>query len=415
MTGPPICGKNKRRRGGAGRGEAGMAGIDIAAWLRDLGPEQYRETFEQNDIGGEVLQNLTADDLKELGIASVGHRRTLLDAIARHRASPLESRSEPDHRGDLIAATDAKAPAPAAVPVGLRALGGTIAWLFGATAGVGTVLYAFGYLITQANLQMLGVELLDLRYDPALYARRGFEFLQLSAMLVGQVQFWLLLGLALGFLSWHLIEKASRRLATKQPFRCIGGRREVWRAIAYMVLLLLLARQLKAHLWFPEDLMVAGVLTDSAAAISSIRAWILSGKEDLLLERYAILVNQQVVIGLLLLAWALNRAWRWNALLVAPFAVVFAISLAWLPQEYGKLALSNKFLQALIRYEHPAEPTSQPALTLYLVNKTDSEFVLWDAHQRKIVWVPSRIVASAEISESRTLSQIIRSSEKASQ
>jgi hypothetical protein len=300
--------------------------------------------------------------------------------------------------------------------MGLRALGGTIAWLFGATAGVGAVLYAFGYLITQANLQMLGVELLDLRYDPALYTRRGFEFLQLSAMLVGQVQFWLLLALALGFVSWRLVEKASRRLATKQPFRSIGGHREVWRAVAYTVLLLLLARQLKAHLWFPEDLMVSGVLTDSAAAASPIRAWILSGKEDLLLERYAILVNQQVVIGLLLLlAWALNRAWRWNPLLMAPFAVVFAISLAWLPQEYGTLALSNKFLQALIRYEHPAEATGQPALTLYLVNKTDSEFVLWDAHQRKIVWVPSRIVASVEISESRTLSQIIKSSEKASQ
>ena len=66
-----------------------MAGIDIAAWLRDLGLGQYRQTFEQNDIGGEVLQNLTADDLKELGIASVGHRRTLLDAIAALRAEKV--------------------------------------------------------------------------------------------------------------------------------------------------------------------------------------------------------------------------------------------------------------------------------------------------------------------------------------
>jgi len=144
--------------------------------------------------------------------------------------------------------------------------------------------------------------------------------------------------------------------------------------------------------------------------------WIQAGREELLLDRYAILVNQQVVIGLLLLlAWGLNRAWRWNALLVAPFAVVFAISLAWLPQEYGKLALSNKFPQALIRFEHPAEATGQPAATLYLVDKTDNEFVLWDAHQRKIVWVATRVVASAEISGSRTLSQIIRSSEEASQ
>jgi len=341
-------------------------------------------------------------------------------AQQHHRAASPESRSKPDHTADLVAAAgagrDATAPASIAVSASLLTLGGTIVWLFGATAGIGAVLYAFGYLITRANLQMLGLDLLDVRYDPALYTRRGFEFLELSATLVGQVQFWLLVFIALGFLVWRLGEKARGRLATKQPFRSIGGHREVWSAIGYLVLLLLLARQLQAHLWFPEDLTVSGVLTDSAAAASPIRGWIQAGREELLLDRYAILVNQQVVIGLLLLlAWGLNRAWRWNALLVAPFAVVFAISLAWLPQEYGKLALSNKFPQALIRFEHPAEATGQPAATLYLVDKTDNEFVLWDAHQRKIVWVATRVVASAEISGSRTLSQIIRSSEEASQ
>jgi hypothetical protein len=47
---------------------------------------------------------------------------------------------------------------------------------------------------------------------------------------------------------------------------------------------------------------------------------------------------------------------------------------------------------------------------MYLLNKTDSDFVMWDARQRKIIWVPARLVASAEISAGRTLSQIIKSS-----
>ncbi len=56
--------------------------IEIADWLRELGLEQYSATFHDNDIDDTVLRRLTAEDLRELGVASVGHRRRLLDAIA---------------------------------------------------------------------------------------------------------------------------------------------------------------------------------------------------------------------------------------------------------------------------------------------------------------------------------------------
>jgi len=55
--------------------------VDIAAWLRDLGLERYEPAFSDNDIDDQVLSKLTSEDLKELGIASVGHRRKLLEAI----------------------------------------------------------------------------------------------------------------------------------------------------------------------------------------------------------------------------------------------------------------------------------------------------------------------------------------------
>jgi class 3 adenylate cyclase len=56
--------------------------MDVAEWLRGLGLEQYAPAFRDNDIDGEVLRRLGGDDLRELGVASVGHRRRLLDAIA---------------------------------------------------------------------------------------------------------------------------------------------------------------------------------------------------------------------------------------------------------------------------------------------------------------------------------------------
>src|SRR5689334_8510898 len=56
--------------------------MDVAAWLRGLGLEQYAQLFRDNDIDGEILRGMTAEDLKELGISSFGHRRKLLTAIA---------------------------------------------------------------------------------------------------------------------------------------------------------------------------------------------------------------------------------------------------------------------------------------------------------------------------------------------
>ena len=56
--------------------------MDVAAWLRGLGLEQYDQLFHDNDIDGEILCGMTAEDLKDLGISSFGHRRRLLNAIA---------------------------------------------------------------------------------------------------------------------------------------------------------------------------------------------------------------------------------------------------------------------------------------------------------------------------------------------
>ena len=73
--------------------------MDLGDWLRSLGLEQYEAAFRDNAITGKVLPNLTADDLKDLGVGMVGHRGTLLDAIAYLRvhanakASPSDAPS----------------------------------------------------------------------------------------------------------------------------------------------------------------------------------------------------------------------------------------------------------------------------------------------------------------------------------
>src|SRR5271170_1225292 len=59
--------------------------MDLGGWLRSLGLEQYEAAFRENEINERVLPSLTQEDLKEIGVGPVGHRRLLLEAIAALR------------------------------------------------------------------------------------------------------------------------------------------------------------------------------------------------------------------------------------------------------------------------------------------------------------------------------------------
>ena len=73
-------------------------------WLRSLGLGKYEAAFRENEIDETVLPSLTAENLKELGVAAVGHRVKLLDAIAALRTTRAASAPSVD------AATTSSAP-----------------------------------------------------------------------------------------------------------------------------------------------------------------------------------------------------------------------------------------------------------------------------------------------------------------
>jgi class 3 adenylate cyclase len=81
--------------------------IDVASWLQQLGLAQYEPAFRDNEVDGDVLPDLTADDLIAIGVTPVGHRRKLLSAIvALGAAAPAPAPT----------ATPASAPPPTSAP-----------------------------------------------------------------------------------------------------------------------------------------------------------------------------------------------------------------------------------------------------------------------------------------------------------
>ena len=81
-------------------------------WLRSLGLERYEAVFRENEITERVLPSLTAEDLKELGVTALGHRRILLDAIEALRADTGGKAPS----ADVVNALSAQAPTPKTAP-----------------------------------------------------------------------------------------------------------------------------------------------------------------------------------------------------------------------------------------------------------------------------------------------------------
>ncbi len=81
--------------------------MDVGAWLRGLGLDRYEPVFRDNEIDAEVLPRLTGDDLKDMGVTVVGHRRKLLDAIDALRVG---GKAPPSRGGE---AETGPAPSPA--------------------------------------------------------------------------------------------------------------------------------------------------------------------------------------------------------------------------------------------------------------------------------------------------------------
>ncbi|XP_039034388.1 uncharacterized protein LOC120170519 [Hibiscus syriacus] len=63
----------------------------VKRWLEDLGFGRYAGIFEMHEVDEEALPILTLDDLKEMGVFAVGHRRKLYTAIQQLRGSDVSS------------------------------------------------------------------------------------------------------------------------------------------------------------------------------------------------------------------------------------------------------------------------------------------------------------------------------------
>src|SRR6201995_3065869 len=86
----------------------------VSGWLEQLGLSGYLQASLDNEIDAGNLPQLTSTDLVELGVNSVGHRRRLLDAIAKLAAAGQVQRPDPKEKPPAP-----RAPAAASRPLAI--------------------------------------------------------------------------------------------------------------------------------------------------------------------------------------------------------------------------------------------------------------------------------------------------------
>ena len=123
--------------------------MDVRAWLESLGLGDYANAFVANDVDAVLLLSLTVEDLRDMGVVSVGHRRRLLDAIAALNAPAAVKPDQPQ----AIAL-------PAAVPMGAAPIAPAGPTLIQTTSTVQR------RQITVVFCDLVGSTALSMRVDP---------------------------------------------------------------------------------------------------------------------------------------------------------------------------------------------------------------------------------------------------------
>jgi hypothetical protein len=76
--------------------------MDVGGWLRGLGLDRYEGKYRDGNIDLDVLPQLTADDLKDIGVSAVGNQRRLLAAFAAlEGATPPAAVSLPQFQDNM--------------------------------------------------------------------------------------------------------------------------------------------------------------------------------------------------------------------------------------------------------------------------------------------------------------------------
>jgi hypothetical protein len=274
-------------------------------------------------------------------------------------------------------------------------LTGAIGWLASSLGVIGALLYACGYLISIAQLHLLGLGRL-MSYGHDHYVQEGGRFLadtsSTAAIIVALFSPMLIILAILTFGATILWRKASaghygwmRRIAPLRARVAVA-----WRGAAYAILLFLLLYHYGDAGEFGRPLTLGNVLftdpsAETAPDLVKMHKFLLTGQSDFFSAAFENTLLTYLAVGLLFLACHyVTSTWRWRRLAIAPFVLIFALYSLLFPMLYGVLKSPVEFPVVMIWSGDGAK--SAEGQRSFLLNLGEHEAVLYVAAERKVMW-----------------------------
>ncbi len=294
-----------------------------------------------------------------------------------------------------------------------------IGWLTGSLAGIGAILYVFGYLITIAQLHLLGLDAQFFGYGNPYYVQEGGKFLisvgqylgdiLLNLLIAGAIFSFPILFILIIVLFFKRKKLGEYRDRLKKNLDELGQKwPSLWRGLAFALLLILLFYLSADPQSFNDPLEISNLLYTSEThhAISNtankIRLLLIKGETESLKAYFLDCLLFELKAGILLfLAFVVTSPWRLRLLAISPFVIIFMLYTIFLPMLYGVLNYQIKF--PAINLSSDNKMLLERSGNLYLINKTDGEFILWDCAQKEVLWIPQGEIKSAEIKQTEFL------------
>ncbi len=270
-----------------------------------------------------------------------------------------------------------------------------IGWFAGSLGVIGVLLYACGYLISIAQLHLLGIGRL-VSYSHDYYVQTGGNFLADIGSTIGTGATFIgkelvaFVALILGA-AWMLYKAKLRHVAWVARLRhwCVRAS-TVWQPAAYAILLYLLLFGYGDPLKFGRPLMLSNVLfvdppATAGPELADIHTMLMAGDTVRLGGQFEDhLVTYLVVCLLGFVAFHVTSTWQRRRLAMAPFAMVVLLYTLLLPMLYGVLKLQMEFPVVVLWSAGEAKTTESQRG--FLLNLGEHEAIVYLAPQRSVTW-----------------------------
>ena len=280
------------------------------------------------------------------------------------------------------------------------------AWLASSLGAIGAIFYASGFLISTAHLQLLGLSQI-MTYSHEHYVQQGGEFMRYIAA------YWMQAGLLFSivvvlpiFLAANIFQRwtgAEHRRWVSKLQRLLRWERWPWRGIAYLALFGMLGFVCSDPQSFEQPLALSKLLfnpTNPApkSAAAALVSKFLSGDTnglDAAFER--LLLPHFLASVLFVFSFFVTQTWAptLRRLAIAPFALVFLLYTILLPMVFGVLKVPVEFPTARVHLS--GDTALQDGPRIFLLNKTEKEFILFDQDRRTMIWLPHERIERIEI------------------